>query len=85
MKPPISLDELHEIIGLNFIWKNDRYIAIEIIDQPPALIAQKCHPDHAIQSDVHGRAHREVSTTISIPVLVEDGSRLHPEFLLIKF
>ncbi len=85
MEPPLSLDELHEIIGLNFIWKNDRYIAVEIIDQPPALIAQKCQPDHAIQNDVHGRAHREVSTTISIPILAVDGSRLHPEFLLIKF
>ena len=81
----ISLDQLHDMIGLKFSWQNNNYIAVEIVDYPPTLIAQKCNPDHAIQTDVHGRAHREVSTTISIPVLSTDSTRLHPEFLLIKF
>ena len=85
MNPLLSLDQLHQMIGLNFTWKNDRYTAIEIIDHPAALIAQKFNPDHAIQADVHGRAHRQVSTTISIPVLTIDGLQLHPEFLLIEF
>ncbi len=81
----LSLNQIHEIIGLSFTWKGNSYIAIEIIDHPPTLIAQKSEPDHAIQSDVHGRAHREVSTTISIPILSPDGTQPHPEFLLIKF
>lgn len=85
MTTPISLDQLHEIIGMSFTWKGEGYTAVEIIDHPPSLIAQKYHPDHAIQADVHGRAHREVSTTISIPILAADGLQLHPEFLLIKF
>jgi hypothetical protein len=82
---PISPDQLHEMIGLSFMWKNERYTAIEIIDHPPTLIAQKCIPAPAIQADVHGRAHRQISPSVSIPVYSADGSKLHPEFLLIKF
>ncbi|WP_124950995.1 hypothetical protein [Sulfuriferula thiophila] len=85
MNTLISLDQLHEMIGLSFTWRHNHYLAVEIIDQPPTLIAQKHTPDHAIQADVHGRAHREVATTISIPILSRDGTQLHPEFLLIKF
>ncbi len=85
MSNPISLEQLQQMIGLNFVWKGENYIAIEIITQPLALIAQKAMPEQGIQTDVHGRAHKKVSSgIISIPVLTQDGSKLHPEFLLIK-
>ncbi|MDR3390393.1 MAG: hypothetical protein P4L77_01545 [Sulfuriferula sp.] len=83
--PLIGPDQLRELIGLSFMWKNERYTAIEIIDHPPALIAQKHIPASVIQSDVHGRAHRQISASVSIPIYSADGLQLHPEFLLIKF
>ncbi len=85
MNPAPTLAELEDSIGLAFTWHNERYTVVEIIDQPLTLIAQKTSAQTAIQTDVHGRAHREVRTTISIAVLSADGTRLHPEFSLIQF
>ncbi|MHB1678480.1 MAG: hypothetical protein ACYCSS_13285 [Sulfuriferula sp.] len=85
MNSLISLEELHEMLGLTFTWKGENYTAIEIITQPLSLVAQKSTPEHSIQTDVHGRAHKKVSSSIiTIPVFTQDGSQLHPEFLLIK-
>jgi hypothetical protein len=80
-----SLAELENSIGLTFTWKNTRYTVIEIIDQPATLIAQKTATEQSIQNDVHGRAHRAVRITISIPIFTADGTQLHPEFSLIQF
>lgn len=80
-----SLAELENCIGLSFIWKNELYTVVEIIDHPPTLVAQKNATDQAMQNDVYGRARREVRTTISIPIFNTDGSQLHPEFSLIQF
>ncbi|BBP00928.1 hypothetical protein [Sulfuriferula nivalis] len=80
-----SLAELENCIGLAFIWKNEHYTVVEIIDCPPTLIAQKCTKDQVMQNDVYGRAHREVRTTISIPIFNADTTQLHPEFSLIQF
>ena len=86
MNSLIDLEQLHEMIGLHFTWKGESYIAIEILTQPLGLVAQKSMPEHSIQTDVHGRAHKKVNgSIITIPVLTQDGSQLHPEFLLIKF
>jgi hypothetical protein len=80
-----SLAELENCIGLTFSWKHERYTVVEIIDSPPTLIAQKCSKEQAMQNDVYGRTHREVRTTISIPIFNADASQLHPEFTLIQF
>jgi len=80
-----SLAELENCIGLSFIWKNELYTVVEIIDTPPTLVAQKNTEDQVMQNDVYGRARREVRTTISIPIFNADGSQLHPEFSLIQF
>lgn len=86
MNPLLSLEELQEIIGLTFTWKGENYTAIEIITHPLSLIAQSNSPEHAIQTDIHGRAHKKVSSSIiTLPVYTQDGVQLHPEFLLIKF
>lgn len=80
-----SLAELENCIGLSFLWKNERYSVIEIIDYPLTLVAQKHTVDQVMQNDVYGRARREVPTTISIPVFNTEGNQLHPEFILIQF
>lgn len=85
MTPVPSLSELEGYIGQVFTWKSERYTVVEIIDQPLTLIAQKTTVQSAIQTDVHGRAHREVRTTTSIPVLNTAGTEPHPEFCLIQF
>jgi hypothetical protein len=80
-----TLAELENCIGLSFLWKNERYNVVEIIDQPLTLVAQKHTTEQVMQNDVYGRARREVRTTISIPVFNIDGNQLHPEFSLIQF
>lgn len=76
-------EALHALIGREFSWKGERYHAIEILNIPLQIIAQR-HDPH-IQTDAHGRARRIVQNTIvSIPVLTSDGSHLHPDFLLIS-
>jgi hypothetical protein len=67
------------------VWKNEQYTVVEIIDSPPTLIAQKCTKEQVMQNDVYGRAHREVRTTISIPIYNADATQLHAEFSLIQF
>ncbi len=83
MKAPMQPEALHALIGREFSWKGNRYQAIEILNTPLQIIAQR-HEPH-IQTDIHGRARRIVQDmTISIPVLTSDGSQLHPDFLLIS-
>lgn len=85
MNDLINLDELQEMIGLSFTWKGESYTAIEILTHPLSLVAQKNTPEHTIQTDIHGRAHKMVSSSIiTLPVYTQDGTQLHPEFLLIK-
>ncbi len=82
MKGPMQPEALHVLIGREFSWKGDRYLAIEVINTPLQIIAQR-HEPH-IQTDVHGRARRMMqNVTVGIPVLTSDGEHLHPEFLLI--
>ncbi len=81
---PISIAQLQGMIGLHIHWHNTRYAIVEVLEDGPALIAQRIAPDAAIQGDVHGRAHRHVQSVVVISVLTPDRTLLHNDFLDIE-
>ncbi len=81
---PISLAQLQGMIGLRLRWRDLDYEIVEVLEDGPSLVAQSFTTSTAIQSDVHGRARREVQQVVVIPVLNSDKTLLHPEFLEIE-
>lgn len=81
---PISLAQLQGMIGLSLRWRDLDYEIVEVLEDGPSLVAQSIAANTAIQSDVHGRARREVQQVVIIPVLNSDKTLLHPEFLEIE-
>ncbi|MHB1246066.1 MAG: hypothetical protein ACYCY1_02250 [Sulfuriferula sp.] len=81
---PISLAQLQGMIGMRLRWRDDDYDIVEVLEDGPSLVAQSAATDTSIQSDVHGRARREVQHVVVIPVLNSDRTLLHPEFLEIE-
>lgn len=81
---PISLAQLQHMIGMRLRWRGVDFAVVEVLEDGPALVAQSMAPDSTIQSDVHGRARREISEVKVIPVLNHDKTLLHPEFLEIE-
>ncbi len=81
---PISLAQLQGMIGLRLRWRDLDYEIVEVLEDGPSLVAQSFAASIAIQSDVHGRARREVQQVVVIPVLNSDKTLLHPEFLEIE-
>lgn len=85
MKAPFQPEALHSLIGRQFVLDGERYTAIEILNQPLALVAQKNQLDPHYQNDAYGRARSQTLTsTLTIPVLTADGSSLHADFLRIS-
>jgi hypothetical protein len=72
------------MIGLHIRWHDTRYVIVEVLEDGPALVAQRFAPDAAIQGDAHGRAHRHVQSIVVIKVLIPDRSLLHHDFLDIE-
>ncbi|MHB1175080.1 MAG: hypothetical protein ACYCZJ_08150 [Sulfuriferula sp.] len=81
---PISLAQLQGMIGMRLRWRDLDYEIVEVLEDGPSLVAQSFAASTAIQSDVHGRARREVQQVVVIPVLNSDKTLLHPEFLEIE-
>jgi hypothetical protein len=81
---PISIAQLQGMIGLHILWHDTRYAIVEVLEDGPALVAQRLAPDAIIQGDAHGRAHRQVQPVITICVLTPDRSLLHNDFLDIE-
>ncbi len=81
---PISLAQLQGMIGTRLRWRDEDYNVVEVLEDGPSLVAQSTTTGTRIQSDVHGRARREVQQVVIIPVLTTDKTLLHPEFLEIE-
>jgi hypothetical protein len=69
---------LREQIGAHGKYNGQDFELIEILEQEPAVVLQDCGAKHAIQNDMHGEAHRIVSTTHTIPLFSEVAVALHP-------
>lgn len=75
--------KLRGLIGTRLQHQGQACRIIEVVEPGPILILQCENTDGVIQANQYGDATRRVPRTISVPVLSEDGSELHPEFRLL--
>lgn len=81
MQETISVDSLRVLIGHEVHYDGRRCQIIEILEDGPALILQHYSEElTTIQPDQHGEAHRKVPSTVTIPVLDQEGLKLNPDF-----
>ena len=72
------LDHLHQYIGNEIVYKNNRCQLIEVLEDGPALVFICLERKTSIQSDQHGGAHRRVHETYTVPCMSEIHDDLHP-------
>ena len=72
-----KLSILHNLIGTEFVQKNEICILIEVIDEDPSLVFQ-CKSSKTIQCNQYGNAHRKSLPTYTIHCLNEFKTDLHP-------
>ncbi len=78
---PISIERLRGFIGREVQYNGKVCRIIEILeDDGLSLILQHTEQLTHIQPDQHGEAHRRVPTTITIPVLDDEGNNYSPAF-----
>ena len=78
---PISVEKLRNLIGREVQYNGRICRVIEILDDDGlSVILQHTEQLTHIQPDQHGEAHRRVPTTITIPVLDDEGSNYSPAF-----
>lgn len=82
-KLDIDISKIRSLIGRHVIYKNNKYVVIEVLDEAPALVLE-AH-ETVIQADQHGEAHRRVPNTETVPVLNSSGNEYSLAYLNINF
>lgn len=77
----ITLEQLRNMIGLYMLYQGMRCQVIEVLEDGPALVLQSSEESPGIQPNQYGEATRRAPVTYTIPVLNEEHTELHPEFL----
>ncbi len=76
----INVSRLRVLIGREVDYEGQRCQIIEILEDGPAVVLQNKDHGATIQADQHGEAHRKVPSTITVPILNQDGEELTPAF-----
>lgn len=79
----LSLEQLRGMIGLAVCYHGATCEVVEVLEDGPAVVLRD-RRETAIQDDRFGDPHRRVAQTYTVPVVDEDGVRLHPEFLAME-
>jgi hypothetical protein len=74
---------LRDLIGTRLQHQGMQCRIIEVLEPGPVLVLQCENSNGVIQPNQYGDATRRVPKTISLPVLTEDGSELHPLFRML--
>jgi hypothetical protein len=77
----ITLEQLRSMIGLRLMHQGIACQVIEVLEDGPSLVLQSRHEKPAIQANQHGEATRRTPVTYTIPVLNQEKTELHPQFL----
>ena len=77
----ITLDQLRGMIGLRLIHQDITCQVIEVLEDGPSLVLQSLNEAPTIQPNQHGEAQRRTPVTYTVPVLNQDKTELHPQFL----
>ncbi len=76
----LTIASLRNLIGHEVRFEGQLCKIIEILEDGPHLILQHKEQSTAIQADQHGEAHRRVPTTITLPVMDNEGRSLSSDF-----
>ncbi len=76
----ISMDQLRNMIGIEVSHRGILCRVIEVLDDGPTLVLQDLDR-RDMQTDQFGDPRRRVPATYTVPVLDNEHSSIHPEFL----
>ncbi|TCV79127.1 hypothetical protein [Sulfurirhabdus autotrophica] len=77
----LSFIQLRGLIGQRLAYHGTTYTIIEVIEDTPSIIMQADSASSAIQSDAYGFARKPSKATVTIPILSQDKTHLHIDFL----
>jgi hypothetical protein len=77
----ITLDQLRSMIGLRLMHQGILCQVIEVLEDGPSLVLQSIDEAPSIQPNQHGEATRRTPVTYTVPVLNQDKTELHAQFL----
>ena len=77
----ITLDQLRSMIGLRLMHQGILCQVIEVLEDGPSLVLQSIVEAPSIQPNQHGEATRRTPVTYTVPVLNQDKTELHAQFL----
>lgn len=77
----ITLEQLRSMIGLRLWHQGILCQVIEVLEDGPSLVLQSLKEAPTIQPNQHGEATRRTPVTYTVPVLNNDKTELHPQFL----
>ena len=77
----ITLDQLRSMIGMRLMHQGILCQVIEVLQDGPSLVLQSIDEAPSIQPNQHGEATRRTPVTYTVPVLNQDKTELHAQFL----
>jgi hypothetical protein len=80
----ITVEQLRGLIGLQVIHQGENCRVIEVIQDGLSIVLEHENRGPAIQSNLHGHAHRRVPQTTIIPVLNSSGKEFDQQFLCLE-
>ncbi|HKJ75797.1 MAG TPA: hypothetical protein VKA64_01185 [Gammaproteobacteria bacterium] len=79
----MSVAQLRGMIGACVCYRGADCFVMEVLEDGPSLVLQDVKRTD-IQDNKFGDPHRRVARTYTVPIVDEDGRRLHPEFRALK-
>lgn len=76
----VSVEQLRGMIGACVCYRGANCFVMEVLEDGPSLVLQDAAQTD-IQDNKFGDPNRRVARTYTVPVVDDDGERLHPEFL----
>lgn len=77
----ITQAQLRGMIGLTVRYRGHTCCVIEVLEDGPSVVLEERGPAKALQEDQFGDPQRRVPRTFTVPILDEQRTGIHPEFL----
>lgn len=72
------------MIGLRVSHQGIHCVVLEVLEDGPSLVLQDLEQRTTIQDDQFGDPKRRVVLTYTVPVLTDDRTEIHPDFLALE-
>lgn len=80
----ITLQELRDMVGTCVQRHGVRWKVVEVLEDGPELVLMNLCNHRIVQTDQYGDGYRRVLEHITVPVMNDEGTALHPEFLTLE-